>query len=144
MKSKLHADVYAGIVMILFAVFWGKIAIGFPEVPRRFPLFIAFAFAIIGALVALGGFRKMRAAGGETVSPFSWSKFKYVAVGFAMTAAYAFLMSAIHFFPATLIFVPALMLFMRVRKPILLIATDLILNGFLYLMFIVLLKIQLP
>lgn len=144
MKNKLHTDVYAGIVMILFAAFWGKIAIGFPEVPRRFPLFIAFAFAFIGVLVALGGVRKMKASGGEFVSPFSWNRFKYVVGGFTMIAVYAFLMNAIHFFPATLFFVPVLMLFLRVRKPVLLIAADLILNGFLYLMFIVLLKIQLP
>lgn len=144
MNKKLHVDVYAGGVMILFAIFWGKIALGFPEVPRRFPMFIACAFALIGVLVALGGVKKTRASGGETDSPIVWGKFKYVAVGFAMIAVYAFLMNTIHFFPATLIFTPVLMYFLRVRKPIVLIATDLILNGCLYLMFIVLLKIQLP
>ena len=144
MKKHLHADVIAGAVMIVFALIWGKMALGFPEIPRRFPLFVSFAFILIGILVLIGGIRKMNAAGEEAVSPIQWEKFRYVLAGFAIIVGYAVLMGTIHFFPATLIFVPVMMLFLRIRNPIQIVVTDLVLNGFLYWMFIIMLKIQLP
>ena len=144
MKKGLHADVWAGIVMILFAIFWGKIALGFPEVPRRFPIFVSGAFLLIGVLIAWGGFRKMKDSGGAVQSPIQWEKFRFVIVGFALIVLYAFLMAKIHFFPATAIFMVLMMLFLRIRNPIQIIVTDLALNGFLYWMFIIMLKIQLP
>ena len=144
MKKHLHADVIAGGIMIVFALIWGKIALGFPEIPRRFPLFVSVAFIFLGAIILIGGIRKTNSNDEKTVSPISWTKFKYVIAGFVIIAGYAFLMGTIHFFPATLIFVPAMMLYLRIRNPIQIVLTDLALNGFLYWMFIIMLKIKLP
>ena len=147
MRKKVHIDVWAGVVMLLASGWWLNEARRFPEVPRRFPMFVGFAFALVAVLILLGGLRKTKAAAAKQENPqavIRLSEFKYVLIGFAGIVCYALLISVIHFFPATLIFVPAMMLFMRVRSWKQIVLTDLILNGLLYLVFVVELKISLP
>jgi len=147
MKKKLHVDVYAGIVMLAAAVWWMVEASHFPVVPRRFPMFVGGAFALVAVLIAVSGIRKSLAIwkkNGAPLSVIEWSGFKYTLIGFAGIVGYAVMINYIHFFPATLIFVPLAMLFLRVRKWYQIVLTDLILNGLIYLVFVVELKITLP
>ena len=147
MKKKLHVDIYAGLVMIAFAVWWMIEASGFPEVPRRFPMFVGIAFAFVAVLIIINGIRKTGAArqsGEEQKAVIEWSGFKYTLIGFGLIVAYALAINYIHFFPATIIFVPVLMLLLRVRKWYQIVLTDLILNGLIYLVFVVELQITLP
>ena len=147
MKKKLHIDVYAGIVMIAFAAWWILEASKFPVVPRRFPMFVGIAFALVAVLIIIGGIKKSKAswtANEEPKAVIQWSGFKYTLIGFAGIVLYAVAINYIHFFPATLIFVPLMMLFLRVRKWYQIVLTDLILNGLIWLVFVYELKITLP
>ena len=147
MKKKLHVDIYAGLVMIAFAAWWMIEASGFPVVPQRFPMFVGVAFTLVAVLIIIGGIRKTRAAQASEEKPkavIEWSGFKYTLIGFGLIVAYALAIRFIHFFPATIIFVPVMMLVLRVRKWYQIVLTDLILNGLIYLIFVVELKITLP
>ncbi len=147
MKRKLHIDIYAGLVMIAFAVWWMVEASKFPAVPRRFPMFVGVMFALVAILIIIGGIRKgkaARASGEKQKAVIEWAGFKYTLLGFGLIVVYALAINFIHFFPATLIFVPVMMLVLRVRKWYQIVLTDLILNGLIYLIFVVELKITLP
>ena len=147
MKKKLHVDIYAGLVMIAFAAWWMIEASGFPVVPQRFPMFVGVAFTLVAVLIIIGGIRKTRAAQASEEKPkavIEWSGFKYTLIGFGLIVAYALAIRFIHFFPATIIFVPVMMLVLLVRKWYQIVLTDLILNGLIYLIFVVELKITLP
>lgn len=147
MKKKLHIDIYAGLVMIAFAAWWLIEAAKFPVVPRRFPMFVGIAFMLVSVLIIIGGIKKSKAAGNseENQKPvIQWSGFKYTLLGFGLIVAYALAINYIHFFPATAIFVPVLMILLRVRKWYQIVLTDLILNGLIYLVFVVELQITLP
>lgn len=147
MKKKLHVDIYAGIVMLAFSAWWMLTAAKFPVVPRRFPMFVGAAFALVAVLIIIGGIRKSKDAWAKQEVPkaiIQWSGFKYTLIGFAGIVLYAVAMNYIHFFPATLIFVPLMMLFLRVRKWYQIVLTDVILNGLIWLIFVYELKITLP
>ncbi len=147
MKKKLHIDVYAGLVMIAFAVWWMIEASKFPVVPQRFPMFVGVAFALIAVLIIISGIKKSKVAQSSEEKPkavIEWSGFKYTLLGFGLIVAYALAINFIHFFPATFIFVPVMMVLLRVRKWYQIILTDLILNGLIYLVFVVELQISLP
>ena len=147
MKKKLHIDVYAGLVMLAFAAWWMIEASHFPVVPRRFPMFVGAAFARVAVLIMIGGIRKSKAcwAANENPKPvIQLSGFKYTLLGFGLIVLYVVAINYIHFFPATLIFVPVMMLVLRVRKWYQIVLTDLILNGLLWLIFVYELKITLP
>ena len=147
MKKKLHIDIYAGLVMIAFAAWWMIEASKFPVVPRRFPIFVGVAFALVAVLIIVGGVRKTKAAQASEEKPkavIEWSGFRYTLLGFGLIVAYALAINYIHFFPATLIFVPVMMLVLRVRNWYQIVLTDPILNGLIYLVFVVELQISLP
>ena len=147
MKKKLHIDVYAGIVMLAFAAWWMIESSHFPVVPQRFPMFVGVAFALIAILILIGGIKKSKASWAVNENPkpvIQWSGFKYTLIGFAGIVLYVVAIRYIHFFPATLIFVPLMMLFLRIRKWYQIVLTDLILNGLIWLIFVYELKIRLP
>lgn len=146
-KKKLSIDVWAGIVMIAFSAVIIYVASGYPEVPKRFPIVCAVFNILIGVILLIRGIlqsRKEWAEGKNPEAPMTWARFKYALMGSLGVIAYALLMPWIHFFPATLIFVPLMMLYLRERNWKVIVGVDAGLNLFLYWMFVMALKVPLP
>lgn len=113
----------------------------FPIIPRRFPLLVSILNIIIGLIILIRGIKK---SNGTEEPPIRWESFKYVLIGALGIIAYAVAMKFIHFFPATIIFIPLYMLYLRVRNWKVIILCDICMNLFLWWMFIFSLKTVLP
>ena len=145
--GKVDFDVYIGIALIILCAAAAFNALSFPVAARRFPLLACLLLTILSVILIVRGVRRsvaIRQAGGVITPLLPWKTTKYALVTFAMTGAYIFVMEKVDFFVATVIFVPAMMLFMRVKKAWIIALSTVGITFFCWFMFVYQLNIRMP
>ena len=146
-KGKISSDVMIGIVLIVLsiAVFIG--AGRFPEAARRLPMLSAVLLIVLSVILIVRSFLRTAAdkkTGSTEPVLFPWKTTKYALITFALTGLYIFLMEHVDFFIATVLFVPAMMIFMRVKKKAVIILCTAGITLFCWFMFVNQLHIRMP
>ncbi len=155
-KKKLHVDVYIAIIFLLFSGFMFALTFGMSVSAGRYARLVTGVAMALAIMYLFSGIRKSIIDNKATSkadafkgpqlddNEFSWRLFKGPLIVFLIMVVYVFLMNYIHFFPATILFVPGLMWYLGVRSWKTLLLTTAGINLFIYLLFIVELNVQLP
>lgn len=145
--GKVHFDVYIGLVLIAFSTAAAINALSFPTAAKRFPILSCVLMTVLSLILIVRGLRRsgaIRKAGAAIPKLLPWSTTKYALITFLMTGVYIYLMEHVDFFVATVIFVPAMMLFMRVKKKWVIVLSTAGITFFCWFMFVYQLHIRMP
>ena len=142
--SEIHNDVFVGSSTFLAGAVLFCFSLKMPSVPRRFSLIVTGMFCIMSVALIITGIMEMRKPGYMKEKLYSLQQTKYSYCIFVMTLLYVIMLKLISFFPATIIYIPILMLFMRVKSWIAILLTTIGINVFVWLLFVVQLKVSLP
>lgn len=112
---KLNIDFCISIAMIGLSVATLVYARTFPEAARRFPSIACYLLMGLSVILLIRSFTKGEAKM-ELALIFPWASLKYALITFVITGVYIYLMENVSFFIATALFVPAMMVFMRVKN----------------------------
>ena len=146
-KGRISSDVVIGIALIVLSV---AVIIGagsFPEAARRLPVLSAVLLIVLSAVLIVRSLLRTAAEkkkGGAVPALFPWKTTKYALITFALTGLYIFVMERVDFFVATVLFVPVMMIFMRVKKKTVIILCTAGITLFCWFMFVNQLNIRMP
>ena len=145
-KKKLHYDVYIGIIMLIFGLFFRTQTSVMPEQAAIYPNIILEVICVLSAGVLISGIMKTKNAyqKGEVPASFTWNQLKSPMAIAVIIFAYLLLMSRIGFYVSTAAFVAVSMFFFGERsvKRICLVTAGVIVA--LYIIFSLLLGVILP
>lgn len=148
MKSKqIHNDVYSGAFMLIFSIYFFYIATTMRAGAAKFPKIIMGLMILLSIGCLIQGIIKTRSnvnTGSEASAQVLWSEIKIPLLVFCMITLYVIALQYIGFIISTLIFIPALMLFYRNRNKLLIVCCTVFTIAFIYTLFTVVLKLQLP
>ena len=150
MKKHLHYDVYIGILLVLLSVVLFPMTFKFPDTAGIFPQFILVVLCLLGIYTFVYGFAEAKAErkkieeGQEIKNIFSWEENKLPLLGYALIVVYILLIDVLGFFVSTTIFMVGYMLFLKMRKPLTLMLVPLGVDVFVYFLFVMQLKLNLP
>lgn len=144
--SKLHADVYAGIVLIIFGIFFYVQSNRLPNEAALWPKIILLFLIMLSALLTVSGLKKTReAAKSDNQLPQVAGKLVIKPMlALALMTLYAIVMDLAGFFVSTAIFLPLGMYFMKQRSLILMFLVTAGLEIFIYFLFVMQLKLRMP
>lgn len=142
--SVIHNDVYIGSFTFLLGAVLFCLSLQMPSVPRRFSIIVTGLFCLMSVILVITGILEMRKPGYVKMKLYSLQQTKYSYCIFVMTLAYVILINLISFFPATIIYIPILMVFMRVKSWMTIAITTIGINAFVWFLFVVQLKVSLP
>lgn len=146
-SGKVDYDVYIGLVMILFSVAAMINARTFPTAAKRFPILACILVIVLSVLLIIRGISRsaaIRQKGESIPKLLPWNTTKYALITFLITGGYIALVEYVDFFVATIIFVPTLMVFMRVKKKWIIILSTAGITFFCWFMFVYQLHIRMP
>ncbi len=150
MKKHLHYDVYVGAFLIVLSTALFPMTFKFPDTAGIFPQFILVVLFILGAYTLFYGMSETKAerkkieAGEQIESLFSWKSNKLPLLGYALIVIYILLIDVLGFFTSTTIFMIGYMLFLNMRKPLTLVLVTIGVDCFVYVLFVMQLKLNLP
>jgi len=145
--GKVDHDVYIGLVLIAFGIAGIVNAQAFPPAAKRFPMLACGLMIVLSLILVIRGLRRgaaIRKGGGTIARLFPWDTAKYALITFLMTGIYIALVEHVDFFVATVIFVPAMMIFMRVKKKWVIVLSTAGITFFCWFMFVNQLHIRMP
>ena len=145
-KPKINIDVYIGIILMVFSGFFFYETIKLHPVAARFPKVVFGLFILMSVLLLILGIRKTLKPElvGKSDFMLSFRVIRAPLAVFGIVCGYMVLMYFTGFFISTLIFIPVFMIYYGVKKIRTIILTDVILNLFIYLVFVKLLKVVMP
>lgn len=152
MKKKLSVvrEVWLGLGLVAFSLFFlqqcstlNKRAQQYPKIMLTVLLIFSAALLIQGIYYSLNIERYQKRYGKSTKS-IEWSVVTHPLFVFGATVLYLALFYYVNFFVATAVFVPAIMFLFGQRKVLPILLTTVGLELFVYLVFIVLLKVYFP
>ena len=141
-KSRIQ-DLVIGLITIALGGFLWTYTNG-PNVSDANKLFSRFVLALfigLGAILCVISLINAKKPGGKEVAV---REFKNPLIMYALILVYVFLMNTIGFFVASAIFMPAVMFYMGYRKPIPMVCVTFGMLAFVWLLFVVELKVSLP
>lgn len=138
-KINFKTDTYLGIVLLLIGTFFLKQSFQLRESTSLFPKIILSLFILLSIILIVTSLLSE-----VKDSDFKVSEIKYPMVIFILCICYVVGLQMIGFIITTLIFIPAVMLFYRNNKKILYIGCTLGTILFMYTLFNIVLKLQLP
>ncbi|MDR1931392.1 MAG: tripartite tricarboxylate transporter TctB family protein [Spirochaetales bacterium] len=145
-KRKINNDVYIGILLTALSGFLFYETSKIHPEAAQFPKVMIAAFIIMSVLLVFFGIRKTLNPA-LTLKSDTLLKFRVIRtplIVFGVVVIYLALIRFTGFFIATFIFVPVFMIFYGVKSIRALILTDVLLNLFVYGLFVRLLKVMLP
>lgn len=145
--GRVDPDVFIGLILIVFSVAAMVNAQTFPTAAKRFPMIACTLLIVLSLILVVRGLRRstaIRKSGGTIPRLFPWNTAKYALITFLLTGIYITLVERIDFFIATIIFVPAMMIFMRVKKKWVIILSTAGITLFCWFMFVNQLHIRMP
>jgi hypothetical protein len=145
-KRKINNDVYIGGILTAISLFFYFEAAKIHPEAAQFPNLMLVTLIIMSVLLAILGIRKTLRPE-LTLKSDTLLKFKVIRtplIVFGIVALYMALIRFTGFFIATAIFVPVFMIFYGVRSIRVLVITDIVLNLFVYVLFVRLLKVVMP
>lgn len=146
MKLKMNKEIYLSTFIIVVCAWLYNSAQSFPMVARRYPQGL---LVIIGVLAVIEMITKTFAISRltetiEQVAKKSITPFiRAVTVG-ALCLMYVFMVGNLGYFSSTIIFGFVFMFYLGLRRPTTLISVVLGMNLFIYLLFVVLLRVPMP
>lgn len=144
MKKLITLDAWIGIALMLFSVWFWVLSGKFPEEAQLFPKFFLIANFALSALLVVNTVRHNSKQETETHSPISWQELALIIEAYLIIMAYIICINFVGFYVSTTVFLLAFMLFLNVRKPLVLVGVTAGMDVFLYLLFTVGLKLSLP
>lgn len=150
MKKHIHYDVAVGTVLILLSCVLFPMTFKFPDTADMFPQFILAVLFALGIYTLFHGVRQTRKEWGmlergeEVEAAFSWKESKLPLAGYVIIVLYILAIKPIGFFVSTTVFMVAYMLFLNMKKPVVLIAVTLGVDLFVYFLFVMQLNLNLP
>ncbi len=141
-KTRIQ-DLVIGIIVAALGVFLWTYTNG-PKISdqnrnfSRFVLAVFIGLGLILAVISIVNAKKPR--GKEVTIP----EFKNPLIMYVIIIAYVLLMTRLGFFAATVLFMPVVMLFMGYRKPIPIVCVTAGMLAFVYILFVLELKVRLP
>lgn len=117
-KKILHHDVYIGIIMLIFGLFFRTQTINMPEQAASYPNIILNLICLLSAGVIITGIRKTKKAyqQGEVPATFTWPQLKAPMSVAAIVFAYLLLMWKLGFYVSTTLFVAGCMVYFGERS----------------------------
>ena len=149
MKKVLHHDIYIGGILMAFAAFFFILTGEFPKESSYFPRFFTCVLILISALIIWQGVQKTRrlwqGEGAESGdAPITGHELRQPMTGLIGIVAYIAAISLIGFFVSTGLFLLTYMWCLKIRSiPMLLIST-LAVEVFIYVLFVMQLKLTMP
>jgi len=117
MKKTIHSDVFVGIGLEAFCLFFYLYGRRLPAAAKTFPNILLLCIALLAAFVTAQGVRKTKEmAGGAAIKDITWREIRYPLLTFAFAVAYYFAFRYLGYFIATPILLVGLMWFFRVRS----------------------------
>ena len=144
MKKLFTLDVWIGIVLMIFSVWFWILSGSFPEEAQLFPRFFLAANCLLSVLLVINTIRHNRKGDGETGGAVNWKELAAIIEAYLIIMVYVLCIDFIGFFVSTSVFLVGFMVFLNVRKPLTLICVTAGMDLFLYLLFTVGLKLNLP
>jgi len=142
---RIHIDVWLGLILMGFSAFFLAEATKIPPGSAQFPKFALGLFFLLAALLFIMGVIKVAKKSDKGDVRVDWKNTVSKAhIVYAMIVAYVVIIVLIGFFPATIIFCPCLMLYYGIRKIKVLFLVTIILALFVYLLFVIQLRVFLP
>ena len=144
MKSiRLPMDVYAGVFLALLGGVFYFLSLDLTDEAAVFPRIVLWAFILLSIGMTVEGCRKFKRTG-EAKNPLAFEGIKIPLLMFVFITVYAVGMDLVGFCLASAAFIPGVALFYRNRKPLHILGATVCLIGFIYLLFVVQLKLVLP
>lgn len=150
MKKHIHYNVFVGLVLLIVSISLFPMTLKFPDTAGLFPQFILIVLGILGVYTLYDGVkctkreRKLLEEGEEVTSIFSWQANKLPLTGYAIIVLYILAIKPIGFFVSTTVFMIVYMLFLNMKKPLVIALVTLGVDFFIYFLFVMQLKLNLP
>ncbi len=150
MKKHIHYDVAVGAVLVLLSCVLFPMTFEFPDTADMFPQFILAVLFALGIYTLFHGIRQTRKErvmlerGEEVKAAFTWKESKLPLAGYIIIVLYILAIKPIGFFVSTTVFLVAYMLFLNMKKPVVLITVTLGVDLFVYFLFVMQLNLNLP
>ena len=144
MKKLLTLDAWIGIVLMIFSVWFWILCWEFPAAAQLFPRFFLGTNCLLSALLVINTVRHNLKGDGDTQNALNWKEFSVIIEAYLIIMVYVVCIDFIGFFVSTSVFLIGFMLFLNVRKPLTLICVTAGMDLFLYLLFSVGLRLNLP
>ena len=139
-KTRIQ-DLVIGLVTIALGVFFWTYTPKFSDVSKTFSRFVLALFIGLGVILCVISLINRNKPSGKEVSV---KEFKNPLLMYIIIVIYVLIMDKLGFFASTILFMPAVMLFMGYRKPIPMVCVTAGMTGFIYVLFVLELKVRLP
>ena len=141
-KTRIQ-DLVIGIFAVAFGVFlWIQTVVKKMEPQSKsFSRFVLGVFILLGLILIVISIINAKKPAGKEVK---LREFVNPMIMLGIIVVYVLLMTTIGFFPATLLFMPAAMLYMGYKKPLPMICVTIGMNLFIWVLFVYSLKVRLP
>ena len=141
MQKTRVQDLVIGLLTIALGVFMWAQTPGCTLESKQFCRFVLALFILMGVLLCVLSLINAKKPAGKEVKI---GEFKNPLLMYAIIIVYVLLMPVIGFFPATLLFMPAAMIYMGYKRPIPIICVTAGMNIFIWVLFVYSLKVSLP
>jgi len=141
-KTRIQ-DLVIGILVMALGIFMWTYTMG-PRVSdanKSFSRFVLALFIGLGLILTVISIVNGKKPRGKEVSI---KEFRNPMIMYLLIIVYVLLMTKLGFFSASILFMPAVMLYMGYRKPIPLVCVTAGMLAFIYVLFVVQLKVKLP
>lgn len=140
MNKKLN--VFIGIVIVLFSAFMYLLTGDMPKESALFPRGLIILFAILGILLSITSLKDKKDSSKDIKTIFASTK--EALIGLGIITAYAVAINFVGFFIATTVFIVAFMIVYKQKSIRKIMITAVVLNLFIYLVFVYQLNVPLP
>ena len=142
---RIHADSWLGLILMAFAGFFLNETAKLPVAgAAQFPRVVLILFFIMAAILFTGGIVRTVKKSGKGDVEINWNVAGKAHIMYALIVAYIAMIMIIGFSPATVIICPAIMVFFGIRRVRVLLLCTVGLTLFIYLLFVVQLRVFLP
>ncbi len=149
MIKRIHSDLYSGIIILAFSVFFYFMSSDFPIEGKRFPITIIYLLILFAILIILSGVKKSIAnvpdeRKEDDKKSVTWQQMKTPFFILLITVGYIVLISILGFFISTILFLTSVLLTLKVKGIKGYLLTVIGTSAFLYILFVKLLNVSLP
>lgn len=141
-KTRIQ-DLVIGIITVALGVFlWIQTVVEKMEPQSEsFSRFVLGIFILLGVILIVISLINAKKPAGKEVT---LKEFVNPMIMFAIIVVYVLMLNVLGFFPATLLFMPAAMIYMGYKRPIPMICVTIGMNLFIWVLFVYSLKVRLP
>ncbi|WP_077214898.1 tripartite tricarboxylate transporter TctB family protein [Bacillus dakarensis] len=138
----LKLDDFIGIIVIILSAFLYFLTNDLPEQSAFFPKYLIILFGVLGVILFFQSFKNKREQSKE--SSFSMKNLKDPSKALGLLIVYVILINLIGFFIATTMFVVVFMVVFKEKSFKKVVLTAVLLDAFLYVLFVYQLNVPLP